>query len=483
MITAPDPARRAGPRRNARRTRPRRSRPRVRDAIARARERGTAVTIVTGRMFAATRAVRADARHRRCRWSAIKAPRSSSGDRRDLARDAGAPGRHARGAGVGRRAPRPRAVLRRRPALRAADQPLLQALYRSRESRADRRAVAARSLRRSAVDQDRVGRRSGERVGAHLAALAAAARRPRVSHAQPCRLRRGRSIPSVNKGEALAFVAQRYGATLDETLAIGDAWNDVPLLDAAGIGVAMGSGPPELFARADAVVGDVAHDGVAEAIERFVLSVTVRARASAPAHAAVARSCACARSGSWRCLARRVARSRSPCVRERAAISRARLDAVVPAGYSGDEPRGARRGGAIRPDANSVLLERRRDRAGASRRSPTSRQRAVHRARCSRSPACARRDVRKPTRLRSDRPGGMSTIDAAARVLQTGCVARPAAAVDVGAGAAPAPGRRSTTPDVRRAAGRRANDRAPTSRCGSSGATGSAGSKRSTRTA
>ena len=78
--------------------------------------------------------------------------------------------------------------------------------------------------------------------------------------------------PRVNKGEALAFVAQRYGVELDATLAVGDAWNDVPLLDAAAIGVAMGSGPPELLARADAVVGDVANDGVAEAIERFVLA-------------------------------------------------------------------------------------------------------------------------------------------------------------------------------------------------------------------
>ena len=33
----------------------------------------------------------------------------------------------------------------------------------------------------------------------------------------------------------------------------------------------MGSGPPELLAKADAVVGDVAHDGVAEAIEKFIL--------------------------------------------------------------------------------------------------------------------------------------------------------------------------------------------------------------------
>lgn len=78
--------------------------------------------------------------------------------------------------------------------------------------------------------------------------------------------------PDINKGEALGFVAAQYGVTLAETMAVGDAWNDVPLITAAGIGVAMGSGPAELFAKADAVVGDVAHDGVAEAIERFVLA-------------------------------------------------------------------------------------------------------------------------------------------------------------------------------------------------------------------
>jgi hypothetical protein len=78
--------------------------------------------------------------------------------------------------------------------------------------------------------------------------------------------------PAVNKGEALAFVAARHGVALEATLAVGDAWNDVPLLDAAAVGVAMGSGPPELLQRADHVVADVAHDGVAEAIERYVLA-------------------------------------------------------------------------------------------------------------------------------------------------------------------------------------------------------------------
>jgi Cof subfamily protein (haloacid dehalogenase superfamily) len=78
--------------------------------------------------------------------------------------------------------------------------------------------------------------------------------------------------PSVDKGEALAVIASDLGIALEDVLAIGDSYNDVPLLRVVGFGVAMGSGPPELKAEADAVVGDVEHDGVAEAIERFVLA-------------------------------------------------------------------------------------------------------------------------------------------------------------------------------------------------------------------
>jgi Cof subfamily protein (haloacid dehalogenase superfamily) len=77
--------------------------------------------------------------------------------------------------------------------------------------------------------------------------------------------------PAVDKGAALRFVAARLGVAMEDTLAIGDSWNDAPLLEAAGFAVAMGSAPPELRAIADACVADVAHDGVAEALETYVL--------------------------------------------------------------------------------------------------------------------------------------------------------------------------------------------------------------------
>ncbi|HEX5275229.1 MAG TPA: Cof-type HAD-IIB family hydrolase [Candidatus Rubrimentiphilum sp.] len=77
--------------------------------------------------------------------------------------------------------------------------------------------------------------------------------------------------PKVDKGKAFELVAKTVGVPLDATMAVGDSWNDVPLLRTAGFGVAMGSSPAELRAVSGAVVADVANDGVAEAIERYVL--------------------------------------------------------------------------------------------------------------------------------------------------------------------------------------------------------------------
>lgn len=76
----------------------------------------------------------------------------------------------------------------------------------------------------------------------------------------------------VNKGKSLEVVARSMGIALEDVMAIGDSWNDAPLLQTAGFGVAMGSAPPELRQVADAVVADVENDGVAEALERYVLA-------------------------------------------------------------------------------------------------------------------------------------------------------------------------------------------------------------------
>lgn len=75
----------------------------------------------------------------------------------------------------------------------------------------------------------------------------------------------------VSKASALDHLAGLYGVSLNETMAVGDGNNDLELIAAAGLGVAMGNARPHLKAAADVVVGSNDEDGAAEAIERFVL--------------------------------------------------------------------------------------------------------------------------------------------------------------------------------------------------------------------
>ncbi len=78
--------------------------------------------------------------------------------------------------------------------------------------------------------------------------------------------------PTHTKATALEWLAAHFGLELSETLVIGDGPNDVDMLRAAGLGVAMGNATPEVKAAADIVVGSNQEDGVAEALERFILS-------------------------------------------------------------------------------------------------------------------------------------------------------------------------------------------------------------------
>jgi Cof subfamily protein (haloacid dehalogenase superfamily) len=77
----------------------------------------------------------------------------------------------------------------------------------------------------------------------------------------------------VNKGSAIDYIATRLlGITAANVLAIGDNFNDVEMIDYAGIGVAMGNAPDEVQAIADWVAPHIEADGVAVAIEKFILN-------------------------------------------------------------------------------------------------------------------------------------------------------------------------------------------------------------------
>ncbi|HBF39057.1 MAG TPA: hypothetical protein DDW50_17285, partial [Firmicutes bacterium] len=77
--------------------------------------------------------------------------------------------------------------------------------------------------------------------------------------------------PGVSKGKALKEVSESWGFGQDEVMAIGDAPNDISMVEWAGVGVAVGNAVPELKKVATMVVTDHDHDGVAEAIDRMVI--------------------------------------------------------------------------------------------------------------------------------------------------------------------------------------------------------------------
>jgi hydroxymethylpyrimidine pyrophosphatase-like HAD family hydrolase len=74
----------------------------------------------------------------------------------------------------------------------------------------------------------------------------------------------------VSKGKALEALSDHLGIEADEVLAIGDGSNDVSLLSAAGLAIAMQNSPAELKSVADYITADVEHSGVAQAIRKFL---------------------------------------------------------------------------------------------------------------------------------------------------------------------------------------------------------------------
>ena len=77
--------------------------------------------------------------------------------------------------------------------------------------------------------------------------------------------------PDVSKGKALEALASFLGIPLTEVVAVGDGVNDISLLSTAGLGIAMGNASDEVKAVADYVTLDIDHNGLAEAVKKFLL--------------------------------------------------------------------------------------------------------------------------------------------------------------------------------------------------------------------
>ena len=77
------------------------------------------------------------------------------------------------------------------------------------------------------------------------------------------------NVRGVDKATGMLSFAREYGLRADELMAVGDGGNDVPMLRAAGAGVAMGNACGEAVSAADFVTASVDDDGIRKALEHF----------------------------------------------------------------------------------------------------------------------------------------------------------------------------------------------------------------------
>ena len=79
------------------------------------------------------------------------------------------------------------------------------------------------------------------------------------------------NIATAHKGNSLRRFAEHLGYALDNCMALGDGTNDLSMIEAAGLGVAMSNAHPLVIAAADHVTASNDEDGVAKAIRDFAL--------------------------------------------------------------------------------------------------------------------------------------------------------------------------------------------------------------------
>ncbi|WP_247948282.1 Cof-type HAD-IIB family hydrolase [Streptococcus constellatus] len=78
-------------------------------------------------------------------------------------------------------------------------------------------------------------------------------------------------VKNITKAHAIDVLLEYLGAKKEDTIAIGDAKVDIPMLEYCQVGVAMGNGGPEILAMADVITDDVVEDSFYNAFEKLGL--------------------------------------------------------------------------------------------------------------------------------------------------------------------------------------------------------------------
>ena len=79
------------------------------------------------------------------------------------------------------------------------------------------------------------------------------------------------TAPDANKGHGVTELAKALGVPLEQTAVIGDGQNDVFMFKVAGLSIAVDNASDEVKQAADHVTASNVDDGVAKAIDRYVL--------------------------------------------------------------------------------------------------------------------------------------------------------------------------------------------------------------------
>lgn len=73
----------------------------------------------------------------------------------------------------------------------------------------------------------------------------------------------------LSKSYGASKILERLGISREECMAFGDGGNDIPIIEYAGTGVAMGNATPDVKAVADYVTDSVDEDGIVTALQHF----------------------------------------------------------------------------------------------------------------------------------------------------------------------------------------------------------------------
>ena len=76
----------------------------------------------------------------------------------------------------------------------------------------------------------------------------------------------------IDKGASIKFLAEKLNILQSEIIAVGNAGNDLTMIQYAGLGVWVDNVDPELRDKGDVIVASNNDHGVAEVVRRFILS-------------------------------------------------------------------------------------------------------------------------------------------------------------------------------------------------------------------